>query len=52
LAYKSHEALGNAKTRKIEYLYDLSKDPVSMMKEKQQKEMEHMMNFELALQVP
>lgn len=51
LAYKSHESLGNAKTRKIEYLYDLSKDPVRMMKEKQQKEMEHMMNFELALQV-
>ena len=51
LSYKSHEALGNAKTRKIEYLYDLSKDPVKMMKEKQQKEMEHMMNFELALQV-
>lgn len=50
-AYKSHEGLGNAKTRKIEYLYDLSRNPVEMMKEKQQKEMEHMMNYEIALQV-
>jgi hypothetical protein len=49
-AYKSHETLANAKTRKIEYMYDLSRDPVSLMKEKQQKEMEHMMNFQLALQ--
>lgn len=50
-AYKNHEGPGNAKTRKIEYLYDLSRDPVSVMKEKQQKEMESMMNYELALQV-
>ena len=50
-AYKSHENLGNAKTRKIEYLYDLSRNPLQMMKEKQQKEMESMMNYEIALQV-
>lgn len=50
-AYKNHEDLGNAKTRKIEYLYDLSRDPVALMKEKQQKEMEQMMNYEIALQV-
>jgi hypothetical protein len=49
-AYKSHENLGNAKTRKIEYLYDLSRNPVELMKEKQQKEMESMMNYEIALQ--
>lgn len=49
-AYRSTEGLGNAKTRKIEYLYDLSRNPVDMMKEKQQKEMEHMMNYEIALQ--
>ena len=50
-AYKSHENLGNAKTRKIEYLYDLSRNPLQMMKERQQKEMEHMMNYEIALQL-
>lgn len=50
-AYKSQEALGNAKTRKIEYMYDLSRDPVALMKERQQKEMEQMMNYEIALQV-
>ena len=50
-AYKSHENLGNAKTRKIEYLYDLSRNPVVMMKERQQKEMEGMMNYEISLQV-
>lgn len=50
-AYKSHETLGNAKTRKIEYLYDLSRNPLEMMKEKQQKEMESMMNYQIALQV-
>lgn len=50
-AYKSHENLGNVKTRKIEYLYDLSRNPLQMMKEKQQKEMEHMMNYEIALQL-
>lgn len=49
-AYKSQDNLGNAKTRKIEYLYDLSRNPVDMMKEKQQKEMEYMMNYEIALQ--
>lgn len=50
-AYKSQEGLGNAKTRKIEYLYDLSKNPVDMMKSRQQKEMEKMMNYEISLQV-
>jgi hypothetical protein len=50
-AYKSHENLGNAKTRKIEYLYEISRNPVESMKEKQQKEMESMMNYEIALQV-
>lgn len=50
-AYKSQEGLGNAKTRHIEYLNDLSRNPVEMMKDKQQKEMEHMMNYEIALQV-
>ncbi len=49
-AYKSHENLGNAKTRKIEYLYDLSRNPVELLKDKQQKEMESMMNYEIALQ--
>lgn len=51
-AYKNHEDLGNAKTRKIEYLYDLSRDPVTLMKERQQKEMEQIMNYQMALQVP
>jgi hypothetical protein len=51
-AYKSHEVLGNTKIRKIEHLYDLSRNPLQMMKEKQQKEMEQMMNHEIALQVP
>lgn len=49
-AYKSHENLGNAKTRKIEYLYDLSRNPVELMKDRQQKEMEAMMNYEIGLQ--
>lgn len=49
-AYKSSETLGNAKTRKIEHLYDLSRNPVDLMKERQQKEMESMMNYEIALQ--
>lgn len=50
-AYKNTEKLGNVKTRRIEYLFGLSRDPVTLLKEKQQKEMEHMMNFEMALQV-
>lgn len=50
-AYKTHDTFENAKTRKIEYLADLTRDPVQMMKEKQQKEMENMMNFEIGLQV-
>lgn len=49
-AYKSQENLGNAKTRKIEYLYDLSRNPVELMKDRQQKEMEAMMNYEIGLQ--
>ena len=50
-AYKTHNTFENAKTRNIEYLSDLTRDPVQMMKEKQQKEMESMMNFEIGLQV-
>jgi hypothetical protein len=50
-AYKTHDMFENVKTRKIEYLADLTRDPVQLMKEKQQKEMESMMNFEIGLQV-
>ena len=50
-AYKNHEDLGNAKTRRIEYLNDLSRNPVTLMKERQQKEMEQIMNYQMALQV-
>jgi hypothetical protein len=50
-AYKSHEKIGNVKTRRIEYLFDLKKNPVEAMKERQQKEMENMMNYEMSLQL-
>lgn len=50
-AYRTQEEPGNAKTRKIEYYTSLSKDPVELMKERQKKEMENMMSFELQLQV-
>ena len=50
-AYKTHDMTENVKTRNIEYLADLTRDPMEMLKEKQQKEMESMMNFEIGLQV-
>jgi hypothetical protein len=50
-AYKTQNTFENAKTRRIELLTELTRDPVQVMKEKQQKEMESMMNFEIALQV-
>jgi hypothetical protein len=50
-AYKPHEAPANAKTRMLDYLAELNKPVAENLQHKYQKEMEHIMNYEISLKV-